>query len=98
MFTFLMGAPRVLGVDLPVITKYFLTLKGYSVILTFCFYDTTSVDTSKNSLFQNFQLLSMLYLQARHRYVHFIVPIEHCVDLILVDETLCKNCFHLMRK
>ena len=51
-----------------------------------------SVDCyKKKSLFPKSQLLPILHLQVRHDYVHSIVPMEHCVELVLVDETSCKK-------
>ena len=57
-----------------------------------------SVDTSKKAYFEKSQLLQILHLQVRHDYAYSIVPIEHCVELILVDETLCKIGHHFIKK
>ena len=74
-----------------VMLSSFKNLKGYSLILLTCFYDTNWKILAKKALFPKSQLLHILHLQIRHDYVHFIVPIEHCAELILVDETLSKK-------
>ena len=50
-----------------------------------------SVDINRKSLFPKSQLPPILHFQVRHDCVHSIVPIEHCVWLILINETLCKK-------
>ena len=50
----------------------------------------TRTKRKKKKLIFKIPLLSILHLQVRHDYVHSIVPIEHCVELILFDEALCK--------
>ena len=58
-----------------------------------------SEDINKKSLLQKFQLIPILRLQVMRDYVYWHCSIDYtCVKLSLVDETLCKNCSHFIRK
>ena len=39
-----------------------------------------------------------IVLQARHDYVHSIVPIVHYFELVLVDKTLCKTLLSFLKE
>ena len=64
-----------------------------SMVSNNSFYDMNQKILTKKWLFPNFQLIPILHLQVMHDNGHWHCSIDYCVKLILVDETLCENCF-----
>ena len=54
---------------------------------------------TKKGYFQNFSWFQFyVYNVLMHDYVHWHCSIEYCFKLILVDKTLCENCFYFTLK
>ena len=65
----------------PVVTT--IVLKGFSVILTTCFYDTNQSAEKKNPNYFQFYICKNLGMTFHYIPIH----VEHCVELVLIDKT-----------
>ena len=76
-------------------------IKRYSVIISnnvILWHESEDIHTHTKSLFPKFHLIPISRFQVMHDYVCFIAPIDHCVELSLVDETFCENCSYFILK